>query len=65
MMFLVAIFAVSGCAKMLESVFFSNFKPFGVSNSLGKSIRLFSVGNVELIFQKWFTLACLAAVDPE
>ena len=40
---------------MLESFFF-NFKPFGVSNSLGESIRVFSFGKMELIFQKWFTL---------
>ena len=25
-----AMFPVSGCAQMLESVFFLNFKPFGV-----------------------------------
>ena len=37
---------------MLESVFFLNFKPFGVSDSLGENIRVFSVGNLELIFQK-------------
>ena len=56
MTFLVAMFAVTRCAKMLESVFFLNFKPFVVSNSLGERIRVFSVGNVELIFQNWFTL---------
>ena len=36
---------------MLESLFFLNFKPFGVSDLLGERIRIFSVGNVELIFQ--------------
>ena len=29
-------FAVPGCALMLENVFFQNFKPFGVSDSLGE-----------------------------
>ena len=43
-------FAVSGCAYMLESVFFLNVKPFGVSDLLDESIRVFSVRNVELIF---------------
>ena len=38
---------------MLESVF---YEIFGVSDSLGEMIRVFSVGNVELIFQNWFTL---------
>ena len=28
------------------------FKPFGVSNSLGEMIRVFSIGNVELIFSE-------------
>ena len=42
---------------MLESVLFLNFKPFGVSDSLGERIRVFSVGNVELIFQNCFTLS--------
>ena len=32
---------------MLEIVFFfQNFKPFGVSDSLGERIPVFSVGNV-------------------
>ena len=57
MKFSVATFAVSGCAEMLEIVFFLNFKLFGVSDSLGESIGVFSVENVELIFQKWFTLS--------
>ena len=42
---------------MLESVFLYNFKPFGDSDSLGKSIGVLSVGNVELIFKNWFTLS--------
>ena len=35
---------------MLASVFFLNVKPFGVSDSLGERIRVFSVGNEKLIF---------------
>ena len=31
---------------MLEIFFFLNFKPFGVSDSLGERIPVFSVGNV-------------------
>ena len=43
---------------MLESVFFfQNFRPFGVSDSLGERIRVFSVGNEELIFQYYFILS--------
>ena len=42
---------------MLERVFFSNFKAFGISDLLGEMIRVFSVGNVELIIQNWFTLS--------
>ena len=30
----------------LEIVFFQDFKPFGVSDSLGERIPVFSVGNV-------------------
>ena len=56
MTFLVALCAVPGLAWMLESVFFLNFKPFGVSDSLGERIRVLSVGNVEFIFQNWFAL---------
>ena len=44
---------------MLESVFLYNFKPFGVSDSLGESTAVFSVGNVELIFKNWFRLNIL------
>ena len=33
---------------MLKSVFFQNFKAFGVSDSLGERTGVFSVGNVEL-----------------
>ena len=56
--FLVAIFAVPGCAEMLESVFFfKKVQAFGVSDSLGERIHIFSVRHVELIFQKWFTLS--------
>ena len=44
------------CLAAGECVFFfQNFKPFGVSDSLGERIRVFSVGNVELIFKNWFT----------
>ena len=57
MMFLVAMFAAPGCASMLDSVFLSNFKPFGVSHSLGERLRVFSVGNVEL-FRIGLRLAC-------
>ena len=53
---LVAMFAFAGYVYMLESVFFLNVEVFGVSDSLGERIHIFSVGNVELIFQKWFTL---------
>ena len=35
---------------MLDSVFSLNFKAFGVSDSLGERICVFSVRNVELIF---------------
>ena len=42
---------------MLERVFVLNFKPFGVDDSLGESNRVFSVGNVELVFHNWFTLS--------
>ena len=61
MTLLVAMFAVPGCVYMLESVFFFNFKPFGVSDSLGERIRIFSVGNVELIFKNWSTLSMIHA----
>ena len=44
---------------MLESVFLYNFKPFGVSDSLGESIGVLSVGNVQLIFKNWFRLNML------
>ena len=57
MTLLVAMFAVPRCVHMLESVFFLNFKPFGASDSLGERIRIFSVGNVELILKNWFTLS--------
>ena len=49
MTLLVAMFAVPGCAEILESVFL-NFNPFGVRDSFGERIGVFSVGNVELIF---------------
>ena len=51
MTLLVAMFAVAGCVYMLESVF------FGVNDSVGERIRVFSVGNVELIFKNWFRLS--------
>ena len=57
MTLLVAMFAFPGCVYMLEIVFFLNFVVFGVSDSLGERIRIFSVGNVELIFKNWFTLS--------
>ena len=47
--FLTSNSAVAGCVYMLESVFLYNFKPFGVSDSLGASIGVLSVGNVKLI----------------
>ena len=40
---------------MLGSVF--NSKPFGVSDSLSETIRVSSVGNMELIFQNWFAVS--------
>ena len=42
---------------MLESVFFLNVEIFGVTDSAGERIRVFSVGNVELIFKNWFRLS--------
>ena len=59
MTLLVAIFAVAGCVYMLESVFFLNVEVFGVNDSLGERIRVFSVGNVEPIFKNWFRLSML------
>ena len=41
-------FAVAGCVYMLESVFFLNIEVFGVNDSVGERICVFSVGNVEL-----------------
>ena len=49
-------FAVARCVYMLESVFFLKVEIFGVSDSLGERIRIFFVGNIELIFKNWFTL---------
>ena len=57
MTLLVAMFAVAGCVYMLESVFFLNVEVFGVTDSVGERIRVFSVGNVELIFKNWFRLS--------
>ena len=57
MTFLVAMFAVAGCVYMLEGVFFLNVEVFGVNDSVGERIRVFSVGNVELIFKNWFRLS--------
>ena len=59
MTLLVAMFAVAGCVYMLESVFFLNVEVFGVNDSLGERIHVFSVGNVELIFKNWFRLNML------
>ena len=56
MTLLVAMFAVAGCVYMLESVFFLNVEVFGVNDSVSERIRVFSVGNVELIFKNWFRL---------
>ena len=57
MTLLVVMLAVPGCVYLLESVFFVIVEVFGVSNSLGERIRIFSVGNVELIFKNWFTVS--------
>ena len=57
MTLLVAMFAVAGCVYMLESVSFLNVEVFGVTDSVGERIRVFSVGNVELIFKNWFRLS--------
>ena len=59
MTLLVAMFAVGGCVYMLamESVFFLNVEVFGVNDSVGERIRVFFVGNVELIFKNWFRLS--------
>ena len=59
MTLLVAMLAVAGCVYMLESVIFSNVDGFGVNDSLGERIHIFSVGNVELIFKNWFRLSML------
>ena len=59
MTLLVAMFAVAGCVYMLESVFFENVEVFGVNDSVGERFRVFSVGNVELIFKNWFRLDTL------
>ena len=57
MTLLVAMFAVAGCVNMLESVLFLNVEVFGVTDSVGERIRVFCVGNVELIFKNWFRLS--------
>ena len=57
MTLLVAKFAVAGCVYMLEGVFFLNVEVFRVNDSFGERIRVFSVGNVELIFKNWFRLS--------
>ena len=44
---------------MLKNAFLYNLKPFGVSDSLGESIGVLSVGNVELTFKNWFRLNML------
>ena len=51
LMTFLAMSAVSGCVYMLESVSVLHFELFGVSDSLGERLRIFSVGNVELIFE--------------
>ena len=45
------------CLDTGESVFFFNFEFIVVSDSLGVRICVCSVGNVELLFQNWFTLS--------
>ena len=57
MTLLVPMFAVAGCVNMLESVFFLNIEVFGVTDSVGERIRVFSVRNVEHIFKNWFRLS--------
>ena len=42
MTLLVAMFAVAGCLYMLGGVFFLNVEVFGVSDSLGKRIHIFT-----------------------
>ena len=37
--------------------FLINVKPFGVNDPFGERICVFSVGNVELIFQNWFAIS--------
>ena len=68
MTLLVAMFAASGCVYMLESVFFFNVEVFGVNDSDSERIRVFPVGNVELIFKNWFRLNMLRpsnlSIDP-
>ena len=59
MTLLVGKLAVPGCVYMPESVFFLNVEVSGVNNSLGERIRIFFVGNVELIFKNWFRLSML------
>ena len=59
MTLLVVMFAVAGCVYMPESVFFLNVEVFGVSDTLGETIHIISVGNVELRFKNWFTLSTL------
>ena len=59
MTLLVAMFAVAGCVYKLKSVFSLNVEVFGINDSLGERIRVFSVGNVELIFKNWFRLSML------
>ena len=39
------------------------FELFAVSDSLGERIRVFSVGNVERIFENWFTLIIGSSQD--
>ena len=51
MTLLVAMLAVPGCVYIYV-------EDFGVNDSLGERIRVFSVGNVELIFKNCSHLAC-------
>ena len=58
MTLLVAMFAVAGCVYMLESVFFLNVEVFGVTDSVGERIRVFSVEMWSLFLRIGSGLAC-------
>ena len=50
--------AVAGCVYMLKNVFFSNVEVFGVSDSLGERIHIFSSGMWSLFLRTGSRLAC-------